>query len=71
MHLAICRSFTEAERGGQTPQPVTHQSQSVTPPHLQVIQEPSEVQPPFSSIPVAIGTDVFEASVSKHAVVVL
>lgn len=46
-------------------------SQPVTPPHLQVVQEPSEVQPPFSSIPVAIGTDVFEASVSKHAVVVL
>lgn len=48
-----------------------HSSQSVVPPHLQVIQEPGEVQAPFSSIPVVIGTDVFEASISKHSVVVL
>lgn len=40
-------------------------------PHLQVVQEPGDVQAPFSSIPVVVGPDVFEAGVSKHTVVVL
>lgn len=44
---------------------------SVIRPHLQVVQEPGDVQAPFSSIPVVVGPDVFEASVGKHTVVVL
>lgn len=44
---------------------------TVVPPHLQVIQEPGEVQAPVSSIPVMVGPDVFEASISKHTIVVL
>lgn len=44
---------------------------AVVPPHLQVVQEPGEVQAPISSIPVVVWPDVFEASISKHAIVVL
>lgn len=44
---------------------------TVFPPHLQVIQEPGDIQAPVSSIPVVVGPDVFEASISKHTIVVL
>lgn len=39
--------------------------------HLQVRQQPREVQTPFGSVPVVIRTDVFKTSVSEHTVVVL
>lgn len=42
-----------------------------SPSHLQVIQEPGEVQAPLSSIPVVVGPDVCEASISEHTIVVL
>lgn len=38
--------------------------------HLQVIQEPIDVQTPFSSIPVVVRTDIFKTSISEHTVVV-
>lgn len=64
---------------------VTEQSQLITPPHrdhellmkpsvpphLQVIQEPRQVQAPLSCVPVVVGPDVCEASICKHTVVVL
>lgn len=46
-----------------------HQHAQLT--HLQVVQEPGQVQTPPSSVPVVVGTDVFEAGVREHAVVVL
>lgn len=49
---------------------VTKQESSLHP-HLQIIQEPSEVQAPLGSIPVVVGADIFEASISKYTVVVL
>lgn len=38
--------------------------------HLQVIQEPIDVQTPFSSIPVVVRTDIFKTSISEHTIVV-
>lgn len=50
-----------------------HRASSLLPQltHLQVIQEPGQVQAPPSSIPVAVRTHVFETGVREHAVVVL
>jgi len=39
--------------------------------HLQVVQEPGQVQASLGSIPVVVRPDVFEPSIGKHTVVVL
>lgn len=69
---AFCRerSHDEGQRTDAEAVPL-HRFQDMQPTHLQVIQEPGQVQTAFSRVPVVVRTDVFETGVPKHAVVVL
>lgn len=67
---AFCRDRGQVMRRRAEAVPL-HHFQDVQRTHLQVVQQPGQVQTPLSSVPVVVRTDVFEAGVHEHAVVVL